>query len=121
VARGRREWATLLLESLFRGQLLRHPSAWGIASFFRIESTPDRPLIHPMTDVTEDILRRVARMAESDRYGRAEELVHQYGEKLAMPLHRQILDCLVGRRCTSRAARSWAESLMRESRDARTS
>ena len=70
-----------------------------------------------MTDASEDVLRSVAQMPENVRHEKSDELVSQFSDQLVMPLHRQILDCLVGRHCTSKAAQSWANSLIRESRE----
>lgn len=67
-----------------------------------------------MTDSPQDILRRVARMSESVRHEQKDALLQKYTSQLSSPMHRQILDCLVGRPCTSLAAKSWASTLIRE-------
>ena len=67
-----------------------------------------------MTDNPQDILRSVARIPEGDRHAQKDEILGKYSTKLVTPLHRQILECLVGEHCTSLAAKSWATTLVRE-------
>ena len=67
-----------------------------------------------MAESPHDILRRVARMPKDARQDQREDLIRRYQPQLTVPLHRQILDCLVGRPCKSLAAKSWAASLVRE-------
>ncbi len=67
-----------------------------------------------MTDTPQELLRVVARLPESERHARKDELLKKYSSQFATPLHRQILECLVGDSCTSLAAQSWASTLVRE-------
>ena len=67
-----------------------------------------------MSESPNDLLLQVARIPEAERHERRAELLRTYTPQLSMPLHRQILDCLVGEPCTSLVAQSWASALSRE-------